>query len=138
MFQHLSSNLLPSCLERGVTIPKDFLRLHKEAARFAFTDDSEWRLSDVMIQLSALREGLKDSKSSNTSALATAQYLDLELLDICKTMPEFNKLDTQPSQSPTSENSDTRPSQKSVRERNLYLIRTLLDETLGKLGPDPA
>jgi hypothetical protein len=139
MFQHLSSNLIPSCLERGVAVPKDFLRLRRQAARFASAEDPEWRLLDIMVQLATLRDAVKSSKHPSTSALATAQYLDLELLDLCKTMPEPNSPNnTKASQSPSSENTDNRPSQKPARESNLHLIRTLLDETLGKLRLDPA
>jgi hypothetical protein len=138
MFQHLSSHLIPSCLERGVAIPNDFLRLRKHASRFTSTDDLEWRLSDVMVQLAALRDGFKDSNTSNTLTLATAQYLDLELLDIRNAMPESTAFNTPTSQSPLSEDSDTRPSKKPTRERNLHLVRILLDETLGKISPDPA
>jgi len=138
MFQHLSSSLIPSCLERGIAIPKVYLRFRSQAARFVDTNDPDWRLSDLMIQLAKLRASLKESKPASTQAIATAQYLDLEFLDINNTMPQSSDLKTRSSQSPSSENSDNRPSQAVDRERNLRLVRALLDETLSKLSPDPA
>jgi len=138
MFKHLSSNLVPSCLERGIAIPKDFLRFRKQATRFVDTNDPDWRLSDLMIQLAKLRASLQGSKTSGTQAIATAQYLDLEFLDISNATSQSKDLEATNSQSPSSEQSGNRPSQAQDRERNVRLVRALLDETLGELGPDPA
>jgi Fungal specific transcription factor domain len=132
MFLHLSSILIPSYLERGIPIPKAFVRFRHQAARFACTDDPDWRLSDLMIQMAALQAASHDSDAQKTQALATAQYLDLELLDVGKAMPRPKTLEEMPTQVLNGREFNS-ASRNSARERNLILVRRLLDYQLGKL-----
>jgi hypothetical protein len=133
MFIHLSSVLIPSYLERGIPIPKAFLRLRHQASRFARTDDPEWRLADLMVQLAALKASPHEVGADNTKALATAQYLDLELLDISKAMPRPKTLEMLSTEELVSGKELDSASRNLARERNLRLVRGLLDEQLRKL-----
>ena len=135
MFTHFSSVLIPSYLERGVPIPKAFLRLRHQASRFACTDDPEWRLADLMVQLAALRTAAHEGEAKNTRALATAQYLDLELLDISKAMPRPTTLEMMSTEELLSGKEIDSASRDLNRERNLRLVKGLLDEQLAKLSP---
>jgi hypothetical protein len=133
MFMHLCSALIPSYLERGIPIPRAFLRLRHQASRFACTDDPEWRLADLMIQLAALRCSFPEGEAGSTQALATAQFLDLELLDISKSMPRPTMLEMMSTQDLLGGKELDSASRDLARERNLRLVRELLDDQLGKL-----
>jgi hypothetical protein len=135
MFTHLSSVLIPSYLERGTPLPKAFLRLRHQASRFACTDDPEWRLADLMVQLAALRNASYEGEAESTRALATVQYLDLELLDISKAMPRPTTLEMMSTEELASGKEIDSASRDLNRERSLRLVRGLLDEQLAKLNP---
>jgi hypothetical protein len=134
MFMHLSSALIPSYLERGIPIPRAFLRLRHQAYQFASTDDPEWRLADLMIQLAALRCSSPEGEAGSTQALATAQFLDLELLDISKAMQRPPTLEMMSTQDLLGGKELDSASRDLARERNLRLVRRLLDDQLGMLN----
>jgi hypothetical protein len=134
MFTHLSTSLIPSYLSRGLPIPKSFLRLRHQASRFACTDDPSWRLSNLMIQLATLQTSSHDTPAKKTQALATAQYLDLEFLDISKAMPRPKTLEMMSTEELLSGKDIDSASRDLVTERSLRLVRRLLDEQLGKLN----
>jgi hypothetical protein len=135
VFQHISSVLIPSYLERGLPIPKAFLRLRHQASRFACTDDPEWRLTDLLIQIAALQARTQDVGADSTQALATAQYLELEHMDIEKAMPRPEAIESMSTEELLGGKGVDSASKDLAREKNLRLVKRLLDEQLSKLSP---
>jgi len=136
MFTHLSAILIPSYLSRGIPIPKTFLRLRQQASRFACTDDPAWRLLNLMIQLATLQTVTHDNVAKKTQALATAQYLDLEFLDISNAMPRPKTLEMISTEELMSSRDIDSAGRDLAREKNLRLVRRLLDEQLSVLSAE--
>ena len=86
-----------------------------------------------MIQLAALRCSSPKGEAGSTQALATAQSLDLELLDISKAMPRPTMLEMMSTQDLLGGKELDSASRDLARDRNLSLVRRLLDDQLGKL-----
>jgi len=87
-----------------------------------------------MIQLATLQTSSHDTPAKKTQALATAQYLDLEFLDISKAMPRPKTLEMMSTEVLLSGKDIDSASRDLVTERSLRLVRRLLDEQLGKLN----
>ncbi|KAE9374280.1 hypothetical protein N431DRAFT_371748 [Stipitochalara longipes BDJ] len=136
MFAHLNTILIPSYLARGLAIPKAFLRLRHQASRFACTDGPAWRFSNLMIQLASLQNSSYDTLAKKTQALATAQYLDLEFLDISKAMPRPETLEMMSTEDLLIGKDIDSASRDLANEKNLRLVRRLLDEQLSALSKE--
>ena len=87
-----------------------------------------------MIQLDTLQAATHDTVAKKTQALATAQYLDLEFLDISKAIPRSKTLQIMPTEELLNSRDIDTASRDLAKERTLRLVRRLLDEQLRVLS----
>lgn len=143
MFRHLGSMLIPSYLSCGVRPSDVFLHLRSKAASYTNTEDLEWQLEDIMLELSSLKSSLGSGEIGPLEAQITAKDLDARFVELTQTMAKTsdfgNILERHGNQltRETNPKQPKRPNRTAERERNLELVRQVLDELLSKASALP-
>jgi len=117
MFLHLNSNVLSSCLRRGVEVPEEFIAIRKLVGRLMHPDDLEWQLSELVVQFAALRADLKRGVPRNKKVEEQVRVLDREFKGLFAAVSSIPKV-------PLGARLDP-------KGRNYFqLVQELLDDTI--------
>lgn len=84
MFHQMSFNILFSCVQRGSTIPADYLQVRAEAAAVIPPTDAKWRAENLLLDFLDFRTRLQPLNVSTDEISASVQRLEKEYKELCK------------------------------------------------------
>lgn len=88
IFLQMLSNILLSCLRRGVRVPPDVIAHRCHAGRYVDTQDPAWQLSGILISFCEFRANIKEGAKSEPHEIITAALqIDAAFSSLSISMP---------------------------------------------------
>ncbi|MCJ1377455.1 hypothetical protein MMC17_000550 [Xylographa soralifera] len=95
MFKQMTDNIIVSCIQREVYVPKEITNLRNYAFKNIVGSSPSWRFSDVTVQFASFCASVKDGSLSDVDAIiAAAMKIDSDMIAWSTSLPSTWEYET--------------------------------------------